>query len=458
MSAPSGSGMTTAAGCAPAPRSSSSDSDGGRPLLEFASRLAAQKRFAARGDDSALKRLRDGVDDGGDKLMMSAEGQKKKKDNPHPAPARGDYDSCAPVSAGQPATAKRRKPREGTLEDCCIAFGCGRRMDYCRDRNPRQKVCHEHQQAERVALSATAAEGWQRYCQRCARFHPLDAFDAAKRSCRSSLEMHNLRRRRNRAATSAKPHARLASSPTSPSPPQGDAASPAAAPPVEQRPPYPVAAPPPQLRCQVDNCDEPLNVGDRANTRRYRVCSTHQQVLEAAVAGEAQRFCQQCGRFHPLENFDGTKHSCRAGLASHNSRRRRLRRSQGPDMTTAAAAPASDEGAAMAPATMPPLEPTDDFATERPASGAYRLPGPRDLRLSTMSGESSPFGLPDAWPLSPAAAHFAAQPFEWQRGRLSHSSFSEDAPLRTTARGTQHSPSRPPYRGQGSSSRGREAP
>lgn len=36
-----------------------------------------------------------------------------------------------------------------------------------------------------------------------------------------------------------------------------------------------------------------------------------------------QRFCQQCGRFHNLEEFDSDKRSCRARLLKHNARRRK---------------------------------------------------------------------------------------------------------------------------------------
>ncbi len=37
--------------------------------------------------------------------------------------------------------------------------------------------------------------------------------------------------------------------------------------------------------------------------------------------GIQQRFCQQCGRFHTLDQFDGTRRSCRAMLQRHNARR-----------------------------------------------------------------------------------------------------------------------------------------
>lgn len=38
------------------------------------------------------------------------------------------------------------------------------------------------------------------------------------------------------------------------------------------------------------------------------------------------RFCQQCGRFQLLSEFDGDKRSCRRKLAQHNVRRRRQER------------------------------------------------------------------------------------------------------------------------------------
>ena len=39
--------------------------------------------------------------------------------------------------------------------------------------------------------------------------------------------------------------------------------------------------------------------------------------------GIEQRFCQQCGRFHLLTEYDGDKRSCRARLEKHNARRRK---------------------------------------------------------------------------------------------------------------------------------------
>ncbi len=54
-----------------------------------------------------------------------------------------------------------------------------------------------------------------------------------------------------------------------------------------------------------------------------RVCSTAVQVPSIMRDGVLQRFCQQCGRFHHLSEFDGAKRSCRTRLDRHNARRRK---------------------------------------------------------------------------------------------------------------------------------------
>lgn len=41
--------------------------------------------------------------------------------------------------------------------------------------------------------------------------------------------------------------------------------------------------------------------------QRYRVCESHLKMLSLMVDGKPSRFCQQCGRFHELHEFDGNK-------------------------------------------------------------------------------------------------------------------------------------------------------
>jgi hypothetical protein len=96
------------------------------------------------------------------------------------------------------------------------------------------------------------------------------------------------------------------------------------------------------IYCQVDECDiivshsgnqkdsQNSSGGDGRNQvkyyhARYRVCPEHQKALSVKVSGQNVRFCQQCGKFQPLKDFQGKKKSGIERLEKHNARRRRLR-------------------------------------------------------------------------------------------------------------------------------------
>lgn len=49
-------------------------------------------------------------------------------------------------------------------------------------------------------------------------------------------------------------------------------------------------------------------------SQRYKVCEYHLKVDCIMRNGVRSRFCQQCGRYQPLEDFDDTKRSCRVRL------------------------------------------------------------------------------------------------------------------------------------------------
>ncbi|KAJ8503916.1 hypothetical protein OPV22_004802 [Ensete ventricosum] len=74
--------------------------------------------------------------------------------------------------------------------------------------------------------------------------------------------------------------------------------------------------------CQVEGCDADLS-DSRDYHRRHKVCEMHAKASSAMVRNAIQRFCQQCSRFHLLEEFDEGKRSCRRRLAGHNRRRRK---------------------------------------------------------------------------------------------------------------------------------------
>jgi hypothetical protein len=80
--------------------------------------------------------------------------------------------------------------------------------------------------------------------------------------------------------------------------------------------------------CQVDGCNVDVHSLNKEYYIRYRVCDVHQKCLVALKDGKESRFCQQCGKFHLLSEFQGDKRSCKSRLDRHNARRRRLREMQ----------------------------------------------------------------------------------------------------------------------------------
>ncbi|XP_044502346.1 squamosa promoter-binding-like protein 1 [Mangifera indica] len=74
--------------------------------------------------------------------------------------------------------------------------------------------------------------------------------------------------------------------------------------------------------CQVEDCGADLS-GAKDYHRRHKVCEMHSKASGALVGNVMQRFCQQCSRFHVLQEFDEGKRSCRRRLAGHNKRRRK---------------------------------------------------------------------------------------------------------------------------------------
>lgn len=74
--------------------------------------------------------------------------------------------------------------------------------------------------------------------------------------------------------------------------------------------------------CQVDGCRSSLSTCKDYH-RRHKVCEVHAKASTAVVSNRVQRFCQQCSRFHHIQEFDEEKRSCRRRLAGHNKRRRK---------------------------------------------------------------------------------------------------------------------------------------
>lgn len=79
-------------------------------------------------------------------------------------------------------------------------------------------------------------------------------------------------------------------------------------------------------RCQVEGCTANLT-RLREYYQRYHVCEHHSKQpsisFHATDGGVVvKRFCQRCGRFQEMDEFEGSRRSCRAALNEHNRRRR----------------------------------------------------------------------------------------------------------------------------------------
>ncbi|KAL9433400.1 hypothetical protein AB3S75_028267 [Citrus x aurantiifolia] len=74
--------------------------------------------------------------------------------------------------------------------------------------------------------------------------------------------------------------------------------------------------------CQVYGCNKDLS-SSKDYHKRHKVCEAHSKAAKVIVNEIEQRFCQQCSRFHFLDEFDDGKRSCRKRLAGHNERRRK---------------------------------------------------------------------------------------------------------------------------------------
>ncbi|GMP76814.1 hypothetical protein CsSME_00033330 [Camellia sinensis var. sinensis] len=75
-------------------------------------------------------------------------------------------------------------------------------------------------------------------------------------------------------------------------------------------------------RCQVVGCEADISEL-KGYHKRHRVCLQCANASDVGIDGQTKRYCQQCGKFHILSDFDEGKRSCRRKLERHNNRRRR---------------------------------------------------------------------------------------------------------------------------------------
>ncbi|PRW20503.1 squamosa promoter-binding 16 [Chlorella sorokiniana] len=189
--------------------------------------------------------------------------------------------------------------------------------------------------------------------------------------------------------------------------------------------------------CQV--CGTPLE-GMRSFHQRYHICEKHMMADQVEWKGEPQRFCQQCGRFHPLDAFAPGMRSCRKQLAKHAERRRR-----GRELAAQAAA-----AAAAAAGGSKPVSPTAP-AAKRPRSVALSAPEPSTIgatrllqppstwRIADSTGSGGSSGLHQSVPESGVDALLAAaeedalaeaEGMDEDAGQLKQESQQDAPPLR----------------------------
>ncbi|XWS53700.1 hypothetical protein CRYUN_Cryun10bG0022800 [Craigia yunnanensis] len=75
-------------------------------------------------------------------------------------------------------------------------------------------------------------------------------------------------------------------------------------------------------RCQVPDCEADISEL-KGYHKRHRVCLGCANSSTVLFDGETKRYCQQCGKFQLLSDFDEGKRSCRRKLEHHNKIRRR---------------------------------------------------------------------------------------------------------------------------------------
>jgi hypothetical protein len=118
---------------------------------------------------------------------------------------------------------------------------------------------------------------------------------------------------------------------------------------------------------------------------RYRICKGHADADFLVLDGAAARWCQLCGRFQPLADFDAARRTCRGRLDRHNAARR-------------ASAAAKAGGAPGAP------------RRRWRAAPGEGLPSPSPAALPLLAPPMPPLAPPGAWAFGGGGALGGAPP------------------------------------------------
>ncbi|KAI5081696.1 hypothetical protein GOP47_0001439 [Adiantum capillus-veneris] len=155
--------------------------------------------------------------------------------------------------------------------------------------------------------------------------------------------------------------------------------------------------------CQAEGCKADLSMAKHYH-RRHKVCEYHSKAATVHIGDQTQRFCQQCSRFHVLDEFDDGKRSCRKRLADHNRRRRKP---QPTPANAAAEATTTEAGGDNSTDQQTNKEPSQDATT-----------GSDSHQTGTQSRKGSPLPGAEDQP-KPAAASEMANHSEASSGNKS---------------------------------------
>ncbi|GLI59717.1 hypothetical protein VaNZ11_001661, partial [Volvox africanus] len=157
----------------------------------------------------------------------------------------------------------------------------------------------------------------------------------------------------------------------------------------------------PDICCLVKGCHADL-ANSKAYYRRFRICEAHMKSLSLSIEGRSCRFCQQCGKFHLVEEFDGSNRNCRKALMIRFYKRRNM-----PLTSLQSASGRSDTQAA---ATSTNAYSQQELKLEPRKRGRPRAPRPDILEeeQAATSGGSGPGSPPPVGGSNGAAAARAA--------------------------------------------------
>lgn len=124
--------------------------------------------------------------------------------------------TCSPPASARVMSATTGKRGKAKQTAKCRVPGCTADLSVLKKYNIRYRICTLHHNSDVVRTGAGLE---QRFCQKCAQFHDLPAFDGKRHSCRERLNLHNQRRRKTAGFDGASGNTALLPSPvSSPSP------------------------------------------------------------------------------------------------------------------------------------------------------------------------------------------------------------------------------------------------